>query len=110
MATSPKNPFAKPAQAGTITTGVQGSVATDLQLLASGIDPSNLGAGPTGAPVEGAGYISYCISQFKLGGKKVVGIETEKGFFYPSSLGAEAMSYMKAQADRGFAYEFGASN
>lgn len=57
-----------------------------------------------------SGYISYGVSQIEVDGAKVEGISTEMGFLYPASLGEEAMEIMKAYADRGFAYEFGADS
>ena len=56
------------------------------------------------------GYISYGIAIIEVAGKKVEGISTEKGFWFPDSLGDEAMATMKDYAARGFAYELSADS
>lgn len=90
------SPFAKttsPTEAAAVTTGVQSTVTKAVEAM------------PEEPIMADAGFLSYGVSQFKVKDKVVKGISTEKGFFYPLSVGEEAVAVLKDYVKRGFAYE-----
>lgn len=89
------NPFKVNAPA--IKTGIQGSI--DAIVGEPELPEINL------PEVEEGGYLSYHTSYVLLkNGGKVAGINTDRGFYYPASLGEEAMKELAALEKRGFAY------
>lgn len=96
------NPFAPKAPEDTIQTGVQGSVAADLEAMAAAAGMKD--DSPTA--VLSGGYASYSVSSVtKKDGSVVAGIACDVGFYYPDAMGEEVMAILSDFATRGFAYE-----
>ena len=96
------NPFAPKPTEDTIQTGVQSSVAADLEAMAAAAGMKD--EGPT--TILSGGYASYSVSSVtKKDGSVVAGIACDVGFYYPDAMGEEVMAIMADFTSRGFAYE-----